>query len=281
MTISKRLFYQWLLGLVFFMNWEVVGGAMVWHILAGKIIGHASTPEFQYLILGCSVFVIYGLDRLLDVWHLHDVPLTERQLFYKTFRGFVVFMLLLAFGWGVYLFIHHFSVALITKGGLILGISIAYLILRHLNLLTGVARESFVAAVFTLAIWGYQIIPGQGMSIYVALLCAAFAVTCLANMLLISWREVLTDNAQHNQSAALVMGIPRVRFHALIAILLAMILSLVTFWLSPIAMVDVTAALLILHNLANYFMRQRYIKNVVVFRFVIDSLFLLPVITLL
>jgi hypothetical protein len=275
------MLYQWLIGLVFFMNWEVVGGAIVWHILAGKVIGHASTPPFQYLILGCVVFVIYGIDRLLDVWHLHDVPLTERQLFYRTFRGFVILMLLTILGFGVYLVVHHFSVALITKGGLILGISIAYLILRHLKLLNGVARESFVAAVFTLAIWGYQIIPGQGISIYVGLLCAAFVLTCMANLFLISWREVLTDNAQHNQSAALVMGIPRVRFHALIAILLAMILSLIAFWLSPIAMVDVTAALLILHNLANYFLRQRYIKNVVMFRFVIDSLYLLPVITLL
>jgi len=281
MPFGKRFLVQWFSGLLFYLNWEIVGGAIVWHILAGKVLGHASTPRFQYLLLGCAVFFIYGLDRLLDVRSIINAQLTTRQNFYKRFKPFVVAMLVLSLGLGGYLFFNHISLELITRGGIILSISLLYLILRHLNILSGVARESFVAVVFTIAIWGYQIIPKQIPTWHEVLLCTSFVLTCMANLLLISWREVKSDYEQDNPSAALVMGVPRLRFHALICMLLAMILALTAFWISPIAIVDICASVLIIHNLAHYFLRTRFIKHVAIFRFVIDSLFLLPALTLL
>jgi hypothetical protein len=281
MALGKRNIYLWFLGTLFFMNWEVTFGAVVWHLLAGKVIGHAYTPTFQYELLACAVFFIYGLDRILDIHKITDAQLTERQLFYKKNQYFVLFLLAASMAWGIWLFITNYSVHLAAKGGIIAAMAGIYLVFRYLGFIKGVTRECFVAVVFTTAVWGYQIVPNMAITYPVALLIFAFLLTCMANLFLISWREVKTDDTQHNPSAALVMGVPRIRLHALLALLLAMILALTSFWIGHSAILDVCAAIIIIHNIVHYFLLKRVIKNVVYFRIVIDSLFLFPIIALL
>lgn len=264
-----------LVGTLFFLNWEVVAGAIIWHRIALQVFA-VKGYAYQDWLLGLAVFLIYLADRLIDARRVFDAKPGLRQKFYRDFRGYCWAWLVIALVLLGYILAQGIDGFLWQKGTLIGGVCVLYLLLVHKGMLGGIWKELSIAVVFTITIWGLPLAQraqqtgGPDLRKHAAigevflqpgttevtaghwLLIGAFFLTTSANLLLISVAEYDRDRLQNQPNVARTVGLPAALAQAQGSFLTGGSLAILALWVSRSAAQDAAAAILVLHNGAHY-----------------------------
>ncbi|WP_461069547.1 hypothetical protein [Spirosoma horti] len=200
---------------VYYLSFPVVMGAVLSNRMAARLSDvdpvHWATP----IVLALVVFMIYTVDRLLDV-RKHSVnpasqPLTARHRFHRTHAALlwraVIGAAIVAF---VLLFFLPISV---IKFGLVLGgICAAYVALvfrlpaRHPALLL---KEPLVALLYAAGVWGSVWVQRPSVSTIEIVQGVMFAGIAFQNLLLFAVMEQLEMPGQPTFSLATAWGLER------------------------------------------------------------------------
>lgn len=179
------------------LNLDVAAGAVVTALFYSKILG---VPPRLYgmLTLGCVVWVIYTLDRLLDIRRISTTPSSQRHRFHKLYVRPLWIAVALVSIFVISQF--YFLRPPVLMSGLYVSFAVgAYLFLQQFLRV----KEIFVAILYTSGVLvpSLSIHVGQ-LSGYQYLLIAQLFIVALINLLLFSWFEFEADQKDSQTSFA-------------------------------------------------------------------------------
>jgi hypothetical protein len=183
------------------LNVDVAAGAVVTSLFYFNILG-VPPRIFGMLTLGSVVWIIYTLDRLLDVRRIGITPSSERHRFHQLYERPLWIALAL-----VSLFVisqFYFLRPPVIVSGLYVAFAVgAYLFLQQFLRV----KEIFVAILYTSGVLvpSLSIHVGQ-LSVYQYLLIAQLFLVALINLLLFSWFEFEADQKDRQTSFATQWG---------------------------------------------------------------------------
>jgi 4-hydroxybenzoate polyprenyltransferase len=254
---------------------DVAAGAVICALYFSKLV--ALSPRVQgMLALGFSVWVIYTVDRLLDVRRMTNAAASERHQFHQQYqKPLWVFSILTALA---AVSLVYFLRPQVLVGGIILSLAAGlYLIFqKYLKL-----KEFFVAGIYTAGVLLPSITVVSNKFSYVEyLLIAQLFMVALTNLLIFSWFEHDADKQDGHISFP-------IRFGKSITekwlVMLSVINFLIAGWLitqtgvalPSILFISMTMVLLAVYLFPVYFqVNVRY-------RLLGDAVFFIPVIGLL
>jgi hypothetical protein len=254
---------------------DVAVGAVICSLYFSKLF--SVTPSAQEMLaLGFTVWIIYTVDRLLDVRTLSSTAATERHQFHQLYQKPLWTLSLLA-GVVTICLIYFLRPQIIVGGILLSLISGMYLLLqKYLKV-----KEFFVAIVYTagvlltsLAITSVEVSYNEG------LLIAQFLLVALINLLLFSWFEYDDDRQDGHSSFAIGFG---KKTTGKWVSALSTINCLITIWLLTQTVWQLTSFLFLLMTivLITIFLFPAYFKGGQRYRMIGDAIFFIPVIGLL
>jgi hypothetical protein len=256
------------------LNLDVAAGAVVTALFYSKILG---VPPRLYgmLTLGCVVWVIYTLDRLLDIRRIGTLPSSQRHRFHQLYeRPLWIAVALVSI---LVISQFYFLRPPVLMSGLYVSFAVgAYLFLQQFLRV----KEIFVAILYTSGVLvpSLSVHVGQ-LSGYQYLLIAQLFIVALINLLLFSWFEFEADQKDNQISFATQCGKARTSkltvalciINALLSILIAN--QYQSTWLLIILPLMTVSLLFIYLNSKFFHEYERY-------RLFGDAVFFLPLIGL-
>jgi 1,4-dihydroxy-2-naphthoate octaprenyltransferase len=254
---------------------DVAVGAVICSLYFSKLLSVTARAQ-EMVALGFTVWIIYSVDRLLDVRTLSNTAATERHQFHQQYQK-PLWILSILTGLITLCFV-YFLRSPILVGGIFLSLTSGlYLLLqKYLKM-----KEFFVAVVYTAGILLTSLaITTVEISYEEGLLIMQFFMVALINLLLFSWFEYDADKQDGNASFAIGFGKKTTRKWVLS---LSAINCFVTIWvltqtawqLPSLLFLLMTIVLIIIFIFPTYFqVGQRY-------RMIGDAVFFIPVIGLL
>lgn len=180
---------------------DVAVGAVICSLYFSKLF--SVTPSAQEMLaLGFTVWIIYSVDRLLDVRTLSSTAATERHQFHQHYQKPLWILSILA-GLITICFVYFLRPQIIIGGIVLSLISGLYLLLqRYLKV-----KEFFVALVYTAGVLLTSLmITSVEVSFNAGLLIIQFFIVALINLLLFSWFEYDADKQDGHSSFAIGFG---------------------------------------------------------------------------
>jgi len=257
------------------LNLDVAAGAVVTALFYSKILG---VPPRLYgmVTLGCVVWIIYTIDRLLDIRRIGATPTSQRHRFHQVYERPLWIALTVVSIFVISQF--YFLRPPVLMSGICVAFSVGtYLLLQQFLRV----KEIFVAILYTSGILVPSLSIHVGhLSVFQYLLITQLFIVALINLLLFSWFEFEADKKDSQTSFATQWGKARTTklivalciVNALLSIVIAnqyeamgviIILPLMT-----------VSLLLIYLNSKFFYENDRY-------RFFGDAIFFLPLIGLL
>ncbi|WKN40554.1 hypothetical protein [Tunicatimonas pelagia] len=203
---------------------DVVLGACVSAWFIAQLCG-VEVRLVTIVALGMAVWLIYTADHLWDAYRLQHPAHTVRHGFHQRyFRSLIVTWLIVASLGIVLLFRIPPSV---FRGGLLLSAGvIGYFVINQLfNLSRTVPKELLAALLYTLGIFLPVIVQADGMNLVGYLLFGQFFLLALANLTLISWYELESDQLDGASSLATQYGTASVQLISRACIFLSVALA--------------------------------------------------------
>jgi 4-hydroxybenzoate polyprenyltransferase len=253
---------------------DVAAGAVVGALFIAKI--YDVIPSITSLIsLGITVWIIYTIDRLLDVRDAKGEVASERHRFHKRNQKgllqWLLFMMMMDF---VLIF---FIPTLIMKRGILLAVIVLIYILlrRQLYFL----KELFVALLYTAGI-AIPSMPENQVSVEASLPLLALFLIALLNLIIFSWYERENDRNEKQDSLATIVNEMAIRFILVCLFIIALSISgyLILYsaesFLPQVFFLMIAILFLIVWQ-KRFFDRNDY------YRLLGDSIFLLPLIYIL
>lgn len=270
-----------LFNILYLLSFDVVLGAIVCNIMFWKL--NKIPPEHSFLvvvILGLSVWIVYVLDRLLDIQKTDDRP-TERHTFHqenaKIFWYFIGFLTLIS----------TFLVFFLPRDVIIFGIILSLFTGIYLIVISQISsennfqyiKEPITSFVYTSGVFGTTIL--HDLALNSVLIGVLFLVIVFQNLLLFSLMEFKKTKNSCNLVAYL--GIKKSNIFIIIIVLINAIGGFFIIHYSTsayeisVVLIEIAMSfiLLIINQFDHFFMiNDRY-------RWVGDSIFLLPLLIIL
>lgn len=253
---------------------DVVAGAVVGALFFGSILS-VSVPFLVIAALALTVWIVYTLDHLRDALSIPTIALTDRHRFHQQYFGIITSVLIIITAID-FVLVWFLPFAVVKVGGILGTTVILYLILQqYLKFF----KEFFVACLYiagillpSLAGLEFHLLPEH------ALIIAKYFITALMNLLLFSLFDFQQDQHQRQHSFVTWFGPVCTRY----GITGLGIMNILTgFWLwtydPGVALVFVFMNLILLSVL--YLGRRLIVNNY--YRFIGDSVFLIPVLYIL
>ncbi|HEY0742891.1 MAG TPA: hypothetical protein VGD40_15580 [Chryseosolibacter sp.] len=252
-------------------------GAVVSAMFFAKLIG-ANVWIYGKIALGLTVWIIYTADHLLDAKKVKGEASSERHRFHQ--RHFRLLFVLMVLAVIIDLIMVSYMRKSLLRYGLVLSLVVAlYLVIsRYLKML----KEVFIAFIYTLGVMLPALADREHlMDQWDALFMFNFFLIAVANLLIFSWFDVKTDQADGHPSFVTFYGRKKTKtiVYGIFTAFLALSLYLVfirTYDIMPVAILAIMMITLIL--ILNY---NEIFSAEDRFRYAGDSVFFLPGIYLL
>lgn len=256
--------------LVNLLSLDVALGAMITALFFSKQL-LAAVRVYGIVVLGLTVWVIYTIDRLMDVRHLTEPAYSERHRFHQKYSK--PLRVALAVAVLIVCALMVFIRPSVIVGGLILApVTLIYLLVQKKMPI----KEFTVAVLYTLGVllpaWpgSWQLImPASG-------LIAQLFLIALTNLLLFAWFECDVDSKMGQASLATRLGKKAVSTLLIILFVGGITLSFVGMISNPIGWIF----LLMWFVLIGLFIFHSYFEQYERYRLWGDAIFFLPLIGL-
>lgn len=175
----------------------VVSASVAMHLRGVVIDGVILT------VMGLTVWIIYAIDHLMDIWKLVKPASSERHVFFQQHATVLTrLMAFLLFVDG--LLVLWLPVRVVVGGALVGAVSLLYLLMQHR--LHGV-KEIFGALLFTAGTWLPAMVLGStGMRVVDYFAITIFLLIALLNLLVFSRHDEQEDRSDQRTSAATQLG---------------------------------------------------------------------------
>ena len=250
------------------LNLDVALGAMITALFFARQL-MAPVRGYGIAALGLTVWVIYTVDRLMDVRHLNRPAYSERHRFHQTYAqplwiGVAIAVMIICV-------LMVFVRPSILIGGLILApLSAVYLLLQKKLFI----KELTVAVLYTLGVllpaW-----PGSwNLLLPVAGLIAQLFLIALTNLVLFAWFESDADSKMGQASLVTRLSKKSVTILLIVLVMAGVSLSLViTIFFNPVSWIFVVMWL----ALTGLFYFHKYFEHHERYRLWGDAIFYLPI----
>lgn len=267
-----------------FLNLDVVAGAVICSCFAEKVLQVTEPTTLYNICLGLSIWLIYTVDRLIDVSKKTQVEPSNRHLFHKKYKKILWICSLLVLLTEAWLAITKLPYPMLVFGLLMASAVAAYLItVNMLSYTRGkwFQKEPLIALVYTLGVWGSKLWLCETVTWRtVVLVVLPFFLLALMNLLIFSYFETETDKQNRQRSLSTAIGSDTVGkiIMVLFALILTINLTMVRIEATPLyLMISVTrtAMAFILFGL---FYRSEFFYENERYRLLGDAVFLLPLV---
>lgn len=154
-------------------------------------------------VMGLTVWIIYAIDHLMDIWKLVKPASSERHAFFQQYATVLTrLMAFLLFVDG--LLVLWLPVRVVVVGALVGVVSLLYLLMQHrLHLV----KEIFGAVLFTAGTWLPAMALGStGIRVVDYFAIIIFLLIALLNLLVFSRHDEQEDRSDQRTSAATQLG---------------------------------------------------------------------------
>lgn len=253
---------------------DVAAGAVICSLYFSKLL--SVTPRVQgMLALGFVVWVIYTVDRLLDVRMMTNPAASERHQFHQRYQKLLWGLSILA-GLATISFVSFLRTPVLMGGIFLSFLAGLYLLLqKYLKV-----KEFFVATIYAAGVLLASLsVTSIEVSYLEWLLITQLFIVALINLLLFSWFEYDIDKKDGHSSFVIqwgkatggkwVIGLATINF------LITIWLVVQTSWLAPLLFLSMTVVLIVIFFSHTFFqINARY-------RLLGDAVFFIPIIGLL
>jgi hypothetical protein len=269
------------------LNIDIASGAVVCSVFAEKVLGvHADTLILN-ICLALSIWLVYTVDRLLDVNRMEDHQLSRRHLFHKKFRKPLWAASAIIFLLDAFLAVNYLPYRMLVFGMLMVSAVLAYMILLNM-LKTGKTRwfqkEPLIALVYTMGVWGSKLYMSGGWSMQTIMLVVfPFFLIALMNLLIFSWFETESDQAASQRSLSVAWGPDIIGRSILLlfAVILTLNFALVQKEATGLHLMIAITRTVMAFVLFSLFYRSEFFFHNERYRLIGDAIFLIPLIPLL
>lgn len=251
---------------------DVVIGAVVGNLFFAQCSG-VSVSFFSLLSLGCTVWIIYTADHLLDVVHLNHRASTERHLFHQEhFKELIQWILIIAVVDCVLLFFLPEDTVL---QGLALGCLVAlYLVFQSKF---KIAKEFSVALLYVAGV----VIPVSSITEFSKIdfvVVSAYFILAFINLVFFSFMEKESDIKDSHTSIATILNERVIAWILMTLLALVVALCIILFAefdkrIPSLILLAMAISLFLVMHFRNH-LHKRY-------RMLADAVFLIPIIALL
>lgn len=267
-----------------YLNLDVVAGALICSRFAEKVLQIAEPTTVYNTCLALSIWLVYTIDRLIDITRKESKQLSKRHLFHKEHKRVLWPAVAVVFLLNSWLAVTLLTYAMLVFGLLVVSGVTAYLIVVNM-LPAGSSRwfqkEPLIALVYTTGVWGSKLwlapsIPFRAFMVIVV----PFFLLALMNLLVFSYFETDTDKENNQRSLSTLLGSETVGkiIMVLFALILTINLTMIRMDATPLyLMISITrtAMTFILFSL---FYRSEFFYENEQYRLIGDAVFMLPVI---
>jgi 4-hydroxybenzoate polyprenyltransferase len=191
------------------LNLDVALGALASNLMVRHVLQTPAYSPVSYFILGSTVWMIYTVDRLWDVYRTKGFPASPRHQFHSDHRKSlwwaVVALTILTAIASLY-----FLPLQVIWFGLVLTLLVAlYLWVVHwlsANRQNWFQKEPLVAVLYTAGVWGPVMALNGSVSAMQWVLCLIFAGIAFQNLLLFSLFDLENDLQKQERSLATSWG---------------------------------------------------------------------------
>jgi hypothetical protein len=191
------------------LNLDVAMGALASNLMVRYLLQTPAYSPVSYFILGSTVWIIYTVDRLWDVYRMKDFPASPRHQFHYDHQQLlwwaVVVLTLITAAASLYFLPYQ-----VIWFGLGLTLLVAlYLWIVHLlatRKRNWFQKEPLVAVLYTAGVWGPVMALKGNVSTMQWMLCLIFAGIAFQNLLLFSLFDLKNDLQNQERSLAISWG---------------------------------------------------------------------------
>jgi len=183
------------------LNLDVVAGTVISALFFSKLF-LVSPHAPDIIVLGLTVWIIYTVDRLLDIRNLASTAASERHKFHQLNQR-LLWKLIFCIGLIIIFLIFYLSSVVLWNGMYLSGAVVIYILLqKYLK-----AKEIVVALLYTAGV----LLPGWSLRLTAVstegyLLITQLFIVALINLFLFSWFEYDTDQQDGHSSIAIRWG---------------------------------------------------------------------------
>ncbi|HQQ82029.1 MAG TPA: hypothetical protein PK059_02515 [Cyclobacteriaceae bacterium] len=154
-------------------------------------------------VMGLTVWIIYAIDHLMDIWKLVKPASSERHVFFQQYATVLTrLMAFLLFVDG--LLVLWLPVRVVVGGALVGAVSLLYLLMQHR---LHWVKEIFGAVLFTAGTWLPAMALGStGIRVVDYFAIIIFLLIALLNLLVFSRHDEQEDRSDQRTSAATQLG---------------------------------------------------------------------------
>jgi hypothetical protein len=262
-------YYRW----INLLNMDVAAGAVAGGLFFARWLA-VKVPVAALFCLATTVWMIYTIDRILDVRKMKKPAASERHRFHQKHQRWLLILLLVGLLINLIL-LFYLPTDIIKNGAILMGFVCLYLIIPHRLLFV---KEFFVAGFYVSGV----LLPAGSLRPIAAdhyLPVIAYFLLALTNLLLFSYIERVEDKIDRLHSFARLTSdrLMRITITGLVFITTAMALLIGLHWDSALGAVFLlmSIALSALLFFESHFSKQGY------YRMWGDFVFLLPLLYLL
>jgi hypothetical protein len=270
-------FYQ----LISYLNLDVVAGAVACSHFAAAVL-HMEQNIVMQLCLALTVWLIYTVDRIMDVSKKGYHPNDRRHLFARRHRKKLIALCIPVFMLDAHLAFFKLPQSLIVFGLLVTSAVIAYYVLLHMLPLQNsrwFQKEPVIAGVYTTAVWGSNLwLKGSLQATEFFYYVIPFYCLALMNLVTFSFYEAESDEENEERSITTTFGPRTAIIHIVFAFALVLTLGVTLLRESPNGtnlLISGTYAVIAFILFALYY-RNDYFYDKDRYRVIGDAVFVLP-----
>ena len=271
-----------------YLSLDVVAGALICTCFAEKVL-NITTPTTVYnSCLALSIWIIYTLDRLIDITRAGTTELSDRHRFHQTYRKVLWPAAGVALLINTWLSVNYLPYPMLVFGLLMVSVVAAYLIVLNMlpfNTSPWFQKEPLIAAVYTMGVWGSKlwIYEGEVTLRMVMLIVVPFFLLALMNLLVFSYYETDHDHLNNQRSLSSAIGAENVGRVVMIlfGLVLTINLTMVRMEATTLYLMISTTRTVMAFILFGLFYRSEFFHDNERYRLLGDAVFMLPLIPML
>lgn len=187
-------------------------GALASSLYFARLLNQHMPPVY-WVILACTVWLIYLVDHLADSYSLAETMVSPRRLFYRNNRKIVAILITLGFLFTIVLLfsapIHILKFGI--PGAILVGL---YLLINQISIKFQkyyVPRELIISVLYLYGVCVLPIMQAGRISSEVYLYLASFLLLILGNVLIYTFYEVMEDEQSSVQTLSRVFQLEVLR----------------------------------------------------------------------
>jgi len=269
-----------------YLNLDVVAGAVICSCFAGKVLKVTEPTAVYNTCLALSIWLVYTIDRLIDITRKERTQLSRRHQFHKEYKRILWPLVIIVFLLNSWLAVTQLPYTMLVFGLLVVSGVAAYLI--AVNMLpagTGkwFQKEPLIALVYTTGVWGSKLwlVPAIFFSAFMVIV-VPFFLLALMNLLVFSYFETDTDKENNQRSLSTLLG-PETTgkiIMVLFALVLTINLTMVRMDATPLYLMIAITRTAMGFILFGLFYRSEFFYENELYRIIGDAVFMLPLIPL-